>query len=279
MESLVTTDWLARHLDDPDLVVLDCSVRTEQDAQGPSNFSGLEDYATGHIPGAAFADLTGDLSATDSQIEFALPRVDDFCRALGKLGVGDDSRVVLYDNSYSAWAARVWWMLRWIGFDRAAVLNGGLSAWKDEGRPLSTDTSARPRRHLTPHARPEVVAMAEEVLAAIDDPAITVIDTLPHEFYAGEVTIYERPGHIPSALNIPATGLLNPDGRFVSDDEMAKVLALPAKGRKITYCGGGILASLAAFALVRLGHDDVAVYAASLQEWAADPEKPMEISR
>ena len=127
MDTLVTTEWLSRHLDDPDLVVLDCTVRTELDnseldnSGGFRNVSGRADYDTGHIPTAGFADLTSDLCAGNSLIEFAMPTPEQFCSAMGALGVGDDSRVVLYDSSYSAWAARVWWMLRWVGFDRASA--------------------------------------------------------------------------------------------------------------------------------------------------------------
>lgn len=121
METLVTTDWLDRHLDDPDLVVLDCTVRTEvEDGGGFRNVSGRADYDLGHIPSAGFADLTGDLCDGDSGIEFAMPTPAQFCSAMGELGVGDDSRVVLYDGNLSGWATRVWWMLRWVGFDRAA---------------------------------------------------------------------------------------------------------------------------------------------------------------
>jgi thiosulfate/3-mercaptopyruvate sulfurtransferase len=169
METLVSTNWLARHLGDPDLVVLDCSVHTESGENGVCNTSGIAGYLEGHIPTAGFADLTGDLSDPSSPIEFALPIPDRFCAAMGKLGVGDATRVVLYDNSYAAWAARVWWMLRWVGFDNAALLDGGLKAWKDNGRPLSADTPATPQRRLTPRPRPGLIADRSEVIAAIED--------------------------------------------------------------------------------------------------------------
>lgn len=278
MDTLVTTEWLSRHLDDPDLVALDCTVRTEQtEGGGFRNVSGRADYNRGHIPSAGFADLTSDLCDRDSPIEFDLPTPAQFCAAMGELGVGDDSLVVLYDSYLSAWAARVWWMLRWVGFDRAAILDGGLNAWTAEGRPLSTEPDTRPARRLTPAPRPELIADRDEVLAAIDDDTINLIDTLPKAFYQGEQTLYDRPGHIPGAKNLCALDLLDASGHYRSQDELATLHDGDRNARTITYCGGGIMASSNAFVMTRLGFSNVAVYTASLQEWAADPANPLEV--
>jgi thiosulfate/3-mercaptopyruvate sulfurtransferase len=276
MKSLVITEWLSHHLDDPDLVVLDCTVVTEPEPDGGfHNVSGRADYERGHIPNAGFADLKGDLCDSDSPIEFALPTPAQFCSAMGALGVGDESRVVLYDTRYSAWAARVWWMLRWVGFDRAALLDGGMGAWTGEGRPVSTGPASRPARQLTPALRPELMADRNEVRAGIDDEAVHIIDTLPPEFFSGEQAMYGRPGHIPGAVNAFGLALLDESGHLRPDEELAALVAGDRNARNITYCGGGILASLNAFAMTRLGFADVAVYTASLQEWAADPANPM----
>jgi len=276
MDTLVTTDWLSQHLDDPGLVVLDCSVCTKPEDDGSfRNVSGLSDYNQGHIPSAAFADLTGELCDSNSSIEFAVPSPEQFCSAMGTLGVGDDSRVVLYDANLSAWAARVWWMLRWIGFDRAALLDGGLKVWTAEGRPLSTEPSTRPAKQLTCAPRPELIADRGEVLASIDDGAVCLIDAMPGEFYRGEMSLYERPGHIPGASNSNGLDLLDESGRYRPDDELAAMLDGDRNARAITYCGGGIMASSSAFIMTRLGFTDVAVYTASLQEWAADPANPL----
>lgn len=275
MDSLVTTEWVDAHLNDPELVVLDCSVHTEVDENGIHNVSGYADYLTGHIPGAGFADLKGDLCDAASPIEFAPPSPEAFCAAMGRLGVGDSSHVVLYDTSFSAWAARVWWMLRWVGFDRAAILDGGFRAWTEEGRPVSTDLPDRPARYLKPHLRPWLIADKDQVLAAISDPAVNLVDTLPAEMYRGETAMYARPGHIPTAINISGTGFLDESGRFRDKAALDAMHPLGPDERAITYCGGGILASLNAFVMTRLGYKDVAVYTASLQEWAADPDVPM----
>lgn len=276
MDTLVTTEWLSQHIDEPELVVLDCTVYQETKEDGGfENISGRTRYEAGHIPSAGFADLKGDLADTDSSIEFDLPTPEQFCSAMGELGVGNESRVVLYDASYAAWAARVWWMLRWVGFDQAALLDGGLKAWVEEGRALDVGPVIRPSKLLTPSLRPELIADRDEVFASIDNDDVCLIDTLPAEFYRGEMTIYARPGHIPGASNICGLDLLDESGRFRSDSDLAALHKSAQDVRTITYCGGGIMASANAFVMTRLGFTDVAVYTASLQEWAANSENPM----
>ena len=276
MDTLVTAEWLSQHLEDPDLVVLDCTVHVEMDENGKfKNLSGRPSYEQGHIPSAGFADLLTDLSDSDSPHRFALPTPEQFCAAMGALGVGDDSTVVLYDATGSVWAARVWWMLRWAGFDRAALLDGGMKAWTDEGRPLSTEEVNRLAKTLTPAPRPDLIADRDEVFAALDNGAVSIIDALPEASYRGEMAMYDRPGHIPGASNIPALSLLDESSRYRPHDELAAMFDGDRNARNITYCGGGIAASSNAFIMTRLGFTDVAVYTASLQEWAADPANPM----
>jgi thiosulfate/3-mercaptopyruvate sulfurtransferase len=276
MDTLVTTEWLSQHLDDPDLVVLDCTVRVEmKEGGGFQILSGRDDYEGGHIPSAGFADLMSDLSDGDSPLRFAVPTPQQFSAAMGALGVGDDSRVVLYDSHGSGWAARVWWMLRWVGFDRAAVLDGGLGAWTAEDRPLSTEPADRPARQLTVALRPELIADRDEVLNAIENSAVRLIDALPEAHYRGEMSLYGRPGHIPGAVNIPASALLDESGRYLPHDQLAALHEGDRNARVITYCGGGISASSNAFTMTRLGFTDVAVYTASLQEWVTDPANPL----
>jgi thiosulfate/3-mercaptopyruvate sulfurtransferase len=277
LDWLVTTEWLSEHLGDPDLVVLDCTVVIEQHEDGSLGVvNGRAGYESGHIATAGFADLLGDLADLDSELQFAVPTPEEFAAAMSALGVSDRSRVVLYDATGSAWAARVWWMLRWIGFDRAALLDGGLGAWKAEGRPLSTDQVERPAGALTVNPRPQLIADRDEVLAGIDDAGVQIVDVLPEPHYRGDVAMYVRPGHIASAVNIPMTGLTDESGHYRPLDELADMYTTDHDTRHITYCGGGIAASSSAFVMTRLGYTDVAVYTASLQEWAADPELPME---
>ena len=277
MGTLVTAEWLSQHLDDPDLVVIDCTVTIEPDETGGIRMvNGRASFASGHIPKARFADLMGELSDADSALEFALVSPEQFVEAMARLGISDDSRVVLYDANYSVWAARVWWMLRWVGFDRAALLDGGLNAWTTAGFPLSTESAAPAPGRLTLNLRPELIADRNEVLASLDNDTVTLVDAMPGGHYRGEVTMYARPGHIPGALNMPSTLLLDENRRFRPLDELEMLIDADQHARTITYCGGGISASADAFILTRLGFTNVAVYAASLEEWAADPGNPME---
>ncbi len=274
----MTTDWLSRHLDDPDLVLLDCTVDQQPDDGGGLQFmSGRPAYDHGHIPSAGFADLTGDLSDHDSPLDLALPTPEQFCSAMGALGVGPDSRVVLYDGGLSVWAARVWWMLRWVGFDRAAILDGGLGVWTTEGRSLSTDPATPPARNLTPAPRPELIADRDEVFAAIDDGTVALLDAMPEAHYRGEMALYARPGHVPGASNLSSFELVDESGRYRPREELVAMVDGDRDARTITYCGIGAMASSAAFVMARLGFTDVAVYAASLQEWAADPANPLSV--
>ena len=276
MGPLVTAEWLSEHLGEPGLVVLDCTIVVEpKEGGGFKSLSGRKVYEGGHIPTAAFADLKGALSDTDSDLQFALPTPEAFCEAMGKLGVGDGTRVVVYDRMMSVWAARVWWMLRWVGFDQVAVLDGGWGAWTAEERPQSTEPATYEPGKLTPHLRPELVADRDEVFAAMEDEGVTLVDAMPAAHYRGEMALYDRPGHIPGAVNISSTELLGAEGRFKPRKELAEVFTGDPKGRYIIYCGSGISASGVAFAMTELGFPDVAVYTASLQEWAADEANPL----
>lgn len=278
MDSLVSAEWLNQHLDDPDLVVLDCSVLIEPTEQGGFRIvNGRTNYETGHIPTAGFADLMGELSDADSPIRFAVPSAEQFASAMSALGVGDGSRVVLYDVSNSAWAARVWWMLRWVGFDRAALLDGGQKAWTSAGFPLSAEPAEQAVQTLTINLRPDLIVDRDEVFAAIGNDDINIIDALSEAQYSGQISMYGRPGHIPGASNVPMSAALDGNGRFRPQGELATLFGGDRDERAINYCGGGIAASANAFVLTRLGFKDVAVYTASLQEWAADPANPLEV--
>jgi thiosulfate/3-mercaptopyruvate sulfurtransferase len=276
IEALVTTQWLSEHLHDSDLVVLDATVTIEFDAQGNmSILSGRANYDDGHIPSAGFADLMGDLSDPDRPAQFYMPSIERFSRAMGALGVGPESRVVLYSANTPDWAARVWWMLRWAGFDRVALLDGGLTAWKNERRPLTTEPSTRAARKFVADVRPGMVADRNEVLAAIKNDNANIIDALPAAHFLGQYSMYDRPGHIVNATNMPSSDLLDEVGRYRSFDELEMMHEGDRDNRAITYCGGGVAASSVAFTMHRLGFTDVAVYMPSLQEWAADPSNPM----
>jgi thiosulfate/3-mercaptopyruvate sulfurtransferase len=256
--------------------VLDASVTVESDGNGGfRTVNGRAAYDEGHIPTAGFADLMGALADPDSPHSYAVPSPEAFAAAMGALGVGDDTRVVLYDTYGNGWAARVWWMLRWVGFDNAAILDGGLSAWTNAGYEVSKDAATESVRTLTVNLRPELIVEQEEVRAAIDDESVDLVDALPDAHYRGDFALYGRPGHIPTATNSPSNQLIDEAGRFKDEDALETMFSGDKDKRTITYCGGGIAASADAFIMTRLGYKDVAVYTSSLQEWTTDPENPM----
>src|SRR5204863_1428661 len=178
-EFLVEAEWLAAHLGEPDLRVIDCTVHIRFDPAltGPTRSSGREDFERGHIPGAQFVDVVTELSDPTSPVPCMAPGAAEFAAVMGRLGIGNRSRVVLYSGQNAYWATRVWWLLRVFGFDNAAVLNGGWQKWRREGRPAEAGPS-KPRRptRFVVRARRELMATKTEVLAATGDPAALTLD-------------------------------------------------------------------------------------------------------
>ena len=276
LPSLVEVEWLKDHLRDPDIVILDCTVKVSMDEAGFKMTSGRENYQNGHIPSAGFVDLLGNLSDLESPNKYALPKPEIFAKEMGKMGIGDTTRVVLYSAGRPDWATRVWWMLKWIGFDNAAILNGGPEAWTAAGLPLSIEPFRATERQLSVKLRPHIIAEKNDVASAIKDHATCLIDAMPEAHYKGEFMMYERPGHISGAVNIPSSSLLDDSGRYLPKETLEEMYKIGKEDRAITYCGGGISATSTAFVMDQLGYTDVAVYIASLQEWTADPDAPMQ---
>jgi thiosulfate/3-mercaptopyruvate sulfurtransferase len=283
-QHLVETDWMAQHLDDPGVRLLECNVFLHPAPDMPGGFrveSGRAKWAEGHIPGAGFVDLQEELSDRTSKLRFMMPPAAQFAEAMGRAGVGDGVRVILYDRAVNMWAARIWWMLRAFGFDNAAVLNGGFKKWTVEGRPVATDAGARAARTFTPRPRPGLMADKAGVLAALGESGACVVNALSEEQHRGTGgTAYGRAGRIAGSVNVVARDLVDPKTHAYLPADVLRAKfqaagALDAK-RVVTYCGGGIAASSDAFVLTLLGRDDVAVYDASLAEWANDPAMPME---
>jgi thiosulfate/3-mercaptopyruvate sulfurtransferase len=281
-EYLVETGWLAAHLDDPALRVLECTaILHALPGGGYRAESGLAAWGTGHVPGSGFADLTGELSDRTSSLRFMMPPPAQLASAMETLGVGEGTRVVLYDRAVNMWAARVWWMLRAVGFDAAAVLDGGWRKWTLEGRPVSTAPCAYPRGRLVARPRPELFADRSAVLAGLGETATCLVNALTEEQHRGRGGVtYGRPGRIAGSVNVPARALVDPSTHaYLSPAALRRHFeeaGVLGAGRVITYCGGGIAASSDAFVLALLGHDRVAVYDASLSEWAKDPSLPMQ---
>ena len=280
-EFIVETAWLAEHLNDANVRVLDCTTHLmPPTTSGPYEVvSGRADFEKGHIAGAGFVDIDRDISDHDQDLHFMMPMPKDFAEAMGRLGVGDDSQVVLYSTANHWWATRVWWMLRVFGHDNAAVLNGGFQKWSREGRAVEQGPTRvpGPASFTAKHRGGHVVGKAE-VLAAIGAHDICTLNALRPDQHAGTGgTVYGRLGHIKGSINVASVNVVDANNEFKSATELramfASALAAP---RVITYCGGGIAASSATMILTMLGHQNVQLYDASLSEWAPDPSLPME---
>jgi thiosulfate/3-mercaptopyruvate sulfurtransferase len=214
-EALVQTDWLAAHLRDPDLRIFECStyLRPAVPDEGVPYHpeAGRADYEAGHIPGAGFLDLPGELSRQDAPVHFMMLPPDQFAAVMGRHGVGGDVRVVLYSRERIIWATRVWWMLHAMGFDRAAVLDGGFDKWIAEGRPVSSEPCSYPPATFTPRPRPGLFVDKNAVLQAIDDQGVCLINTLSEpDFRGDEPSRYGRPGHIPGQRQSALAGADRP---------------------------------------------------------------------
>ncbi|MCP5056811.1 MAG: sulfurtransferase [bacterium] len=280
MDSLIDTHELELALEDPRLRIFDATVHF---ATGESGLSGRADWEAGHIPGSRFVDLLGELSDPDSNLPYTRPSTGRLEETLGQLGIGEDSRVVVYAaaSENTMWATRLWWLLRAAGLENVALLNGGFTKWKAEGHPISTDPCGYPPTR--PSVRPDESwwATKNEVRAAIGSGAVCTLNSLPRSLHTGQVEMgYSRPGRIAGSDNAPFTGVVDPEtGTLRSDSELRehfRPVGALERERVISYCGGGIAATLNGFALRRLGHPNVGVYDGSLNEWSRDPELPME---
>jgi thiosulfate/3-mercaptopyruvate sulfurtransferase len=285
-DALISTDDLASRLGQPGLRVYDCT--TYHEPPDPSSddpykvVAGWTSFVAGHIPGADFLDLQGELSASDTRLKFMMPPAEHLALAFGRHGLGDGARVVLYSIGTMMWATRVWWMVRSLGFDGAAVLDGGFDRWQAEGRAVETgDPKGYPPATFTPRPRPGRFVDKATVRAAIGDPRTVTVNALGPQFHQGlEPSRYGRPGRVPGSVNVPAASLVDPaTKRFVSPaDALASFAAAGvAKDRRvIAYCGGGISATIDLFLLHQLGFDDLTLYDGSMGEWAADGSLPIE---
>ena len=281
-EYLISASDLAADLDNFNRCILDATVfLTPAPKVGYQAESGLAKFQQGHLPGARFLDLIKAASDTSTGLGFSLPPASQLQALFRQLGINDDDEVVLYSTGHIMWATRAWWLLHYCGHRRARVLNGGFKAWRDGGFPISTDEpgAATAAGNFTARPHDALFADKEAVLAAIDDAAVCTVNALSPQVHAGEGEFtYGRRGHIAGSVNVFYDELLE-DGYFKDGDALRE--ALNAKGllaapRVIAYCGGGISATVDAFAALLVGHQSVAVYDGSMSEWVRDKSLPME---
>jgi thiosulfate/3-mercaptopyruvate sulfurtransferase len=275
--TLISVEGLAQFLDDPNWVVVDCRFWLDDTEKGRL------DYQDSHIPGAVYAHLDEDLSGPVVAGETGrhpLPDVDSFSQKLGSWGIGPETQVVAYDDRGGMIAGRLWWLLRWLGHENVAVLDGGYPAWVAEGHPVTAEVPESMPETFVPEIQPEMVFSAEDVLRHFGDPGSLLVDSRAPERYRGE----EEPidpvaGRIPGAENYFWGTNLDPKGHM----QLKQVLRgrfesifrdIPAE-RVTFYCGSGVTAAHNALAVVHSGLGMPRIYAGSWSGWIADPERPI----
>jgi thiosulfate/3-mercaptopyruvate sulfurtransferase len=263
-DALVSTDWLAEHLNDPNVVVLHLATIRR-------------DYTTGHIPGARFLWFN-DVAPSTPDFNTELPSVARLDSLFESLGISDNSRVIVYGQTITPIVARVFMTLDYLGAgDRAAVLDGGLAAWKAEGRPVSTETPKVARGKFTPHVQSDAVVNAEFVKANIDKPGIRILDARTPNFYSGEGGGGPRPGHVQSAQNIPVTTLTDSAGKMKDRSAISGLFAaagVQPNDRVVTYCHVGQQASLLFLAAKYVGLKP-SLYDGSFEDWSSRDDTPI----
>lgn len=274
---IVETDWLAEHMNAPDLLIFDGSWHLPNSGRDAKT-----EYLAEHIPGALFFDID-DLVDEKSSLPHMLPSTVKFSSRMKKMGVGDGMRIVVYDTYGLFSAARVWWTFRAMGHNDVAVLNGGLKKWKAEGRPLEDGpTVPRTSRHFTPLQNSELIRDLDDMKSYVKSGSMQIVDARPKARFEGAETEPRpglRQGHIPGSRNVPSSMILNADGTLKPKPELEKLFkdaGIDPSKPVVTTCGSGVTASMLSLALSVLGQTNAAVYDGSWAEWGQDNGLPVE---
>jgi thiosulfate/3-mercaptopyruvate sulfurtransferase len=277
MQPLVSTDWLAAELGKPDLIIFDATKYLPNEDK-----DGRTEFLAGHIPGARFFDID-EIADPDTDLPHMVPSAGRFARLTGALGIGNESRVVFYDQKGLASAARGWWLMGLFGHDQAAVLDGGLPKWRREGRKLETGAPASPKpATFRPDFRAGRLRGIGDILGNLGARAELVLDARAAGRFSGQIPEPRagmRSGHIPGSVSLPYTDLLAPDGTFRDQGALrARFSAASVDGTRpvVTSCGSGVTACILTLGLRLAGLPEGAVYDGSWTEWGGRPDTQVE---
>jgi thiosulfate/3-mercaptopyruvate sulfurtransferase len=284
-KALIDTAQLEAALGEPRLRIYDCTTYLEPAPSGSDDpylvVPGRRSFEEAHIPGADFLDLQGEFSDPGTRLRFMMAPTPQLEAQFARHGLGQGTRVVLYSIGSMMWATRFWWMLKALGFDDAAVLDGGFDKWRAEGRPSESGPArGYPPATFTAAPRSGLIAGKATVQAALGRADTAIVNALAPQFHEGRApSRYGRPGRIPGSVNVPAATLVDAAKAFVALDDAAakfRTEGVTKEKRVICYCGGGISATIDLFLLHQLGYDDLVLYDGSMGEWARDPDLPVE---
>jgi thiosulfate/3-mercaptopyruvate sulfurtransferase len=277
IRTLISTGDLEAHLGDPDWTIIDCRFNLADPWQGAREYEAL------HIAGAVYAHIDNDLSGPvvhGVTGRHPLPSIEAATATFSRLGIGPGTQVVAYDERTGAFAGRLWWLLRWLGHEDVAVLDGGWNAWQREGRLVRSGIETRAPRTFVARPRPELIVEAAAVDRQRLDPAYRVLDSRTAERYRGEnETIDPVAGHIPGAFSSPYADNVDAEGHFLDPQVLRRrfeaLLGDVVAERAVFYCGSGVTAAQNVLALAHAGLGEARLYPGSWSEWITDPDRPV----